>query len=401
MIVNGLSFENIHVATKFYSTCSVIAEEFSRLYCVKEKDLYGVILGRTSNLIKDYDVNVSKQVLQECDILLDLIWETINIGHWKNVDVFWRQLYRSICFIKSVNLSWDDRISEAILSCDMGLIMGAPFGEELFVQELADFLSQYVSIDSLCETEHEPVGKAEVPLPFLTNHKEIPQVNAPSLEKFIELLKPSTPFIMKNVIDHWPAMKKWSPSYLIQNHGERTVPIEIGSSYTSEQWSQKLLKLKDFIRTYMLKSSNEVAYLAQYELFNHITKLKDDITPLDYCAVSESDVVTNCWFGPEGTISPLHHDHYQNLFCQVYGYKRFIMFASHDNMHSHQHHLLKNTSQIDVESPNAIRDFPDFADKTAWIADLGPGDVLYLPLHWWHHVRSLSVSFSVSLWWKK
>ena len=70
-------------------------------------------------------------------------------------------------------------------------------------------------------------------------------------------------------------------------------------------------------------------------------------------------------------------------------------------MHSHQHHLLKNTSQIDVESPNAIRDFPDFADKTAWIAELGPGDVLYLPLHWWHHVRSLSVSFSVSLWWKK
>ena len=31
---------------------------------------------------------------------------------------------------------------------------------------------------------------------------------------------------------------------------------------------------------------------------------------------------------------------------------------------------------------------------------LGPGDGLFIPVGWWHYVRSLDVSFSVSFWWK-
>ena len=30
---------------------------------------------------------------------------------------------------------------------------------------------------------------------------------------------------------------------------------------------------------------------------------------------------------------------------------------------------------------------------------LGEGEVLYIPIGWWHYVRGLSVSFSVSFWW--
>ena len=31
---------------------------------------------------------------------------------------------------------------------------------------------------------------------------------------------------------------------------------------------------------------------------------------------------------------------------------------------------------------------------------LEPGDGLFIPVGWWHYVRSLDVSFSVSFWWK-
>jgi hypothetical protein len=30
---------------------------------------------------------------------------------------------------------------------------------------------------------------------------------------------------------------------------------------------------------------------------------------------------------------------------------------------------------------------------------LGPGECLYVPVGWWHYVRSLTPSFSVSFWW--
>ena len=43
----------------------------------------------------------------------------------------------------------------------------------------------------------------------------------------------------------------YSLNYLKQIAGSRTVPIEIGSKYTDENWSQALMKLSDFIDCYI------------------------------------------------------------------------------------------------------------------------------------------------------
>jgi ribosomal protein L16 Arg81 hydroxylase len=59
--------------------------------------------------------------------------------------------------------------------------------------------------------------------------------------------------------------------------------------------------------------------------------------------------------------------------------------------------LLCNTSQVDAEMPD-LEEFPAFSQATRFECELGPGDALYIPPGWWHHVRSLSVSFSVSHW---
>ena len=380
---------------KFYVQPSLFKEKLVYYQCSKIENIFFQVL---QNTICTQHVAES---VEKCEILLDLLWETINIGHWRDVDVFWRQLYRSVCFMKAVNLFSQLSLTSALKSCDMGLIMGAPVGDELFVQHFADLIHAKMSkTDPVIFKSAIQPCKAHIKPPWLPNLRIIPEYDSPSLERFIRLVTSETPFVMKNVINHWPASSKWSPEYLCSNFGSRTVPVEIGSSYTSDKWSQKLITLQKFIGDFMFKKSDEVAYLAQYDLFNHITKLKDDITLLDYSAVSEKDVVTNCWFGPEGTVSPLHHDQYQNLFCQVYGFKRFILFDRNAEMNAHPHHLLENTSQIDVECPQVSQQFPGYVERKAWSVDLGPGDVLYIPTHWWHHVRSLSISLSVSFWWK-
>lgn len=52
--------------------------------------------------------------------------------------------------------------------------------------------------------------------------------------------------------------------------GDRTVPVEIGSHYADENWSQKLMTLKEFIRKYYLGDADDMGYLAQHNLFEQV-----------------------------------------------------------------------------------------------------------------------------------
>jgi ribosomal protein L16 Arg81 hydroxylase len=42
--------------------------------------------------------------------------------------------------------------------------------------------------------------------------------------------------------------------------------------------------------------------------------------------------------------------------------------------------------------------FPEYAHTSPVTADLQPGDVLYVPPYWFHHVESLTASISLSTW---
>ena len=56
-----------------------------------------------------------------------------------------------------------------------------------------------------------------------------------------------------------------------------------------------------------------------------------------------------------------------------------------------------NVSAVDVEAPDMGR-FPEFAHAVGYECVLGPGEGLYMPAGCWHHVRSLSPSWSISFW---
>lgn len=70
---------------------------------------------------------------------------------------------------------------------------------------------------------------------------------------------------------HWPATTKWCDvKYLLQVAGERTIPVEIGSHYADENWSQKLMTLKEFVTKHYLDDNDSLGYLAQHNLFDQV-----------------------------------------------------------------------------------------------------------------------------------
>ncbi|XP_014677092.1 PREDICTED: hypoxia-inducible factor 1-alpha inhibitor-like [Priapulus caudatus] len=109
--------------------------------------------------------------------------------------------------------------------------------------------------------------------------------------------------------------------------------------------------------------------------------------------------------GMPGNVTPAHYDEQQNFFAQLRGYKRVLLFPPEQFgcLYSHPIHSPHDRqSQVDFDAPDLAR-FPRFREVRGHKVVLGPGDVLYIPMYWWHHVESLvdsEVTVSVNFWYK-
>nr|XP_033792229.1 bifunctional peptidase and arginyl-hydroxylase JMJD5 [Geotrypetes seraphini] len=345
------------------------------------------------------------------EMILDFSWERLNSDTWKNVAKEWRQVYSYGCLFKAVCLCRKEgALEEAMRTCDMGLLMGAAILDNVILR-LGNILQNRLTCRkriaedgadgcSRKKTKHDPL-----PVPLLSSSESlIPHLHCPSLEHFKEnYLIPQQPVVLSGITGHWPCMKKWSLAYIREVAGCRTVPVELGSRYTDDEWSQTLMTVNDFIDKYIEDQQSGVGYLAQHQLFDQIPELKQDICIPDYCCLGEGDeedITINAWFGPAGTISPLHQDPQQNFLAQAVGRKYIRLYSpgEAENVYPHETHILHNTSQVDVENPN-LEKFPKFAEATYKECILTPGQVLFIPVKYWHYVRALDISFSVSFWW--
>jgi hypothetical protein len=111
------------------------------------------------------------------------------------------------------------------------------------------------------------------------------------------------------------------------------------------------------------------------------------------------------WLGT-AIVTPAHFDESHNIACCVAGRRRFTLFppAQIANLHvGPLDHAPTGTpmSLVDFAHPDLER-HPRFAEALAHAraADLEPGDAIYVPPLWWHHVRSLErFNVLVNYWW--
>jgi len=111
------------------------------------------------------------------------------------------------------------------------------------------------------------------------------------------------------------------------------------------------------------------------------------------------------WFGNAIT-TPTHLDEWFNIGCVAYGRRRFTLFPPEQIVNLYVGPLDyaptgAPMSLVRLHQPDFER-FPRFraALAAARSAELGPGDALFIPPLWWHHVESLEpLNMLVNYWW--
>ncbi|XP_022084577.1 HSPB1-associated protein 1-like [Acanthaster planci] len=108
------------------------------------------------------------------------------------------------------------------------------------------------------------------------------------------------------------------------------------------------------------------------------------------------------WIGSEGAFTPGHYDTYGfNLVAQIYGRKRWHLFPPSQTSLLYPTRIPYEESSIfspiNIANP-AVDRYPKFVESTPYVLTLEPGEVLFVPKHWWHFVESLEVSISINSW---
>jgi ribosomal protein L16 Arg81 hydroxylase len=212
----------------------------------------------------------------------------------------------------------------------------------------------------------------------------------------------SRPVVLTELARDWPARARWSPADLKARFGHLDVEIQAeraaNPSYEQDKARhRRTVRLGDFVdRVVAGGPSNDCYLTANNEMLRRpaFAPLLGDIGTLPpFCDRAQLVAHASFWFGPGGTITPLHHDAIMLLHTQVVGRKRwrFISSLETPRLYNHDGYF----SAIDLEQPDLAR-HPAFADVKVLEVVLEPGETIFLPLGWWHQVASLETSLSFS-----
>jgi hypothetical protein len=211
------------------------------------------------------------------------------------------------------------------------------------------------------------------------------------------------PVVLQNLTTGWPALSKWTPEFFAKRYGSEIVEI------TSERESDPLfeenvdqhrlrIRMRDYIRQIQQSpSTNEFYLVAKNGLMANkaFGDLFDDI----HCPAGFLDPATardrniNLWFGPAGTVTPLHHDGNNQLFGQVRGRKLIKLISPF--FLDYLYNTRTCFSEVDLEHIDYEK-FPLMKQVEILTITLEPGELLFIPLGWWHWVKALEVSISLS-----
>lgn len=119
------------------------------------------------------------------------------------------------------------------------------------------------------------------------------------------------------------------------------------------------------------------------------------------------DALVSLWLGNRTRIAA-HYDLPDNLAVVAAGRRRFSLFPP-EQIHNLYMGPLDPTpagqpiSLVDFEQPDLAR-FPRFADalEAGLVAELAPGDAIFIPSMWFHHIEGLApVNLLINAWWRQ
>jgi hypothetical protein len=227
-----------------------------------------------------------------------------------------------------------------------------------------------------------------------------------SLKEFkSHYVRKGIPVVLEGAAKDWPCVQKWSLEYFKELHGDDKIVMVDQQHMQNPYESTTLAEVIDGIR------SGSGKYYRFYPL---LERHPEHILDFDYKWLRErrnpltAFEAFQVFIGGDSTVTPLHNANQCNLFTQVVGEKKWVLY--------HYHHTaivdpnpvanVYRSAPVKAESgPVDVfnNDFEPPYDLYKYIdgysVHLRPGDVLWNPPFYWHAVKNVGDSIGVGYRW--
>jgi len=216
---------------------------------------------------------------------------------------------------------------------------------------------------------------------------------------------PARPVILVEEMRDWPALARWSPAYLKAKVGSTMIDYQGGRAADprfemDKDAHRRQAPFDIFIDAILKRGAGNDSYITAYNSDRNreaLAPLGEDMGFLDRFLTRDRPSPTGMmWIGPAGTLTALHHDLTNNLIAQLVGRKRIQLLPASEVGKLYNHHHVFSPI-LDIEDPRRpANSFPRLAEARAYEVVLEPGEILFVPLAWWHQVKALDFSVTAT-----
>lgn len=252
--------------------------------------------------------------------------------------------------------------------------------------------------------------------------REYENVDAKMFRTVIEPL--NRPAVLRGLVKQWPAVisaqksPKTLGDYLCRHSNDKPISTFIGDpkihgrffygdNLQGDNFARRHLPLSNVVSILLQELDNAHApaiYAGAVSVPEHLPGLLSE----NMIDVLDSSVrgLASIWIGNRTRIAA-HWDQQENIACVIGGRRRYTLFPIQQMKNLYIGPLDRTPagppiSLVDFHRPDDHR-FPRFrqALEHAEVAELGPGDALYMPSFWIHHSESLDrFGLMMNFWWQ-
>ncbi|MDB5120513.1 MAG: cupin [Sphingobacteriales bacterium] len=231
--------------------------------------------------------------------------------------------------------------------------------------------------------------------------KPIDIVDNISKDSFVnKYLNTRKPLIIKNLARNWPAFTKWTFDYLKDTVGDLIVPLYDSSKADPSKpinASAGEMKFSEYVDLIQNKPTDLRIFL--FDPIKYAPQLLDDYRAPKNLMGGFLDSYPNMFFGGKGSVTFLHYDiDLAHIFhTHFHGRKKIILF---ENKWKDRLYCIPFATyaleDYDIENPD-FEKFPALKGIEGQQGILEHGDTLFMPTGYWHWMKYLDGSFSISL----